>query len=207
VVSLLPRLYDVTEGRILIDGVELRDYKLRALRQAIAVVQQQSLVFTGTIRDNLCYGCRQPDEGHMIEAARMANAHDFISKLPDGYDTQLGERGVNLSGGQVQRLSIARALLRDPRILILDEATSALDAESEALIQEALERVKEGRTSFVIAHRLSTVQQASRIVVLDHGRIVEQGTHAELLRQGGRYSELYEIQFATPAGLAPSPAS
>ena len=154
-VSLLPRLYDVSEGRILIDGVDVRDYKLKALRRSIGIVQQQSLVFSGTIRDNLCYGCSKIEDAVMIEAAKAANAHEFISRLPDGYGTLLGERGVNLSGGQLQRLSIARALLKDPKILILDEATSALDAESEALVQEALERVMEGRTCFIIAHRLS----------------------------------------------------
>jgi ABC-type multidrug transport system fused ATPase/permease subunit len=196
-VSLLPRLYDVSEGRILIDGVDVRDYKLKALRQSIAIVQQQSLVFSGTIRDNLCYGCAKVDENCMIEAAKAANAHGFITALPDGYDSKLGERGVNLSGGQLQRISLARALLKDPRILILDEATSALDAESEALVQEALERVMKGRTCFIIAHRLSTIRNADRILVIDAGRVVEEGPHEQLLTRDGLYAHLARRQFGT----------
>ena len=194
-VSLLPRLYDVSEGRILIDGVDLRDYRLKALRQAIGVVQQQSMVFSGTVRENLCYGHTNKDEAAMIEAAKAANAHEFIARLPKGYDSELGERGVNLSGGQLQRLSIARALLKNPKILILDEATSALDADSEALVQEALERVMKGRTSFIIAHRLSTIRNADRILALKDGRIAEEGTHDELLLRNGLYAGLARKQF------------
>ena len=156
------------------------------------------------MRTNILYGRLDATDDEVERAARLANAHDFIAALPEGYDTVVNEGGSRLSRGQRQRLSLARAILKDPRVLILDEATSDVDTETERLIQEALERVMEGRTTFVIAHRLSTVQRASRIVVLDHGRIVEQGTHAALLRQGGRYSELYEIQFATPATLAPT---
>jgi ABC-type multidrug transport system fused ATPase/permease subunit len=202
-VSLLPRLYDVSEGRILIDGVDIRDYKLKALRKSIAIVQQQSLVFSGTVRENLTYGCADVTEEQIMEAARAANAHDFIRHLCDGYDTKIGERGVTLSGGQLQRLSIARALLRDPRILILDEATSALDSESEALVQEALERVMKDRTCFIIAHRLSTIRNADRIVVLEAGHIAESGTHEELLKSGGLYQRLVRRQFA---GAATEPA-
>ena len=195
-VSLLPRLYDVTEGRIMIDGRDVRDYRLKALRTSIAVVQQQSMVFTGTIRDNLCYGAvGHVEDEQVIEAAKAANAHGFISALPNGYQTLLGERGVNLSGGQLQRLSIARAILKNPRILILDEATSALDGESEALVQEALERVMKGRTCFIIAHRLSTIRDADRILVLNAGRVVEQGTHNELVLHGGLYAQLARRQF------------
>jgi subfamily B ATP-binding cassette protein MsbA len=195
IVSLLPRLYDVGEGRVVIDGVDVRDYRLSALRQSIAIVQQDSFVFTGTIRENLVYGRPNATDEEVVEAAKAANAHDFISALPDGYQTMLGERGVNLSGGQRQRLSIARALLKNPRVLILDEATSALDTVSEALVQNALEHLMEGRTSFIIAHRLSTVRTADRIFVLEKGKVVESGTHDELVEQGGLYAELVRRQF------------
>ena len=198
-VSLLPRLYDVGEGAILIDGVDVRDYRLKPLRSAIGIVQQQSLVFRGSVRDNLCYGCGPVCESKLIEAAKAANAHGFISRLPRGYDTMLGERGVNLSGGQLQRISIARAILRDPKILILDEATSALDAESEALVQQALERVMRGRTCFIIAHRLSTIRHADRILVLVDGRVVESGSHDELILHDGTYARLARQQ------MSPSP--
>jgi subfamily B ATP-binding cassette protein MsbA len=199
IVSLLPRLYDVGEGRILIDGQDVRDYSLSALRQSIAIVQQDSLIFSGSVRDNLKYGRPQANDAEVVEAARAANAHEFISRLPDGYDTRLGERGVNLSGGQRQRLSIARAVLKNPRILILDEATSALDTESEALVQTALEHLMRGRTCFIIAHRLSTVRGADRILVVQNGRIVEQGPHEALLARNGVYARLVQHQFATPA--------
>jgi ABC-type multidrug transport system fused ATPase/permease subunit len=202
IVSLLPRLYDVADGRILIDGVDVRDYRLSALRQSIAIVQQDSFVFSGSVRDNLKYGRPKATDEEVIEAAHAANAHGFISALPDGYDTMLGERGVNLSGGQRQRLSIARALLKNPRILILDEATSALDTESESLVQAALERLMHGRTCFIIAHRLSTVRGADRILVVQNGRIAEQGPHEALLARNGVYARLVRHQFATPAGAS-----
>ena len=194
-VSLLPRLYDASAGRVLIDGHDVRQYKLRPLRQAIGIVQQDSFLFTGTIRENIAYGRPTATEEDVIAAARAANAHEFILALPDGYDARLGERGVNLSGGQRQRLSIARAILKDPRILILDEATSALDSESESLVQDALERLMHGRTCFIIAHRLSTVRNADRIFVLNHGQLIESGSHSELLEHRGLYARLVRHQF------------
>jgi subfamily B ATP-binding cassette protein MsbA len=194
-VSLLPRLYDVACGRILIDGVDVRDYKLRALRAAIGIVQQDSFLFSGSVRDNLAYGRTNAADDEVVAAAQAANAHEFITALPGGYEARLGERGVNLSGGQRQRLSIARALLKDPRILILDEATSALDSHSEALVQEALERLMHGRTCFIIAHRLSTVRNVDRILVIQSGKLIESGPHADLLTQNGLYARLVRQQF------------
>jgi len=192
--SLLPRLYDVDAGRIVIDGVDVRDYSLTALRSAIGIVQQDSFVFTGTIRENIAYGRPEATEAEIVAAARAAHAHEFIMRCPGGYDARLGERGVNLSGGQRQRISIARALLKNPSILILDEATSSLDAESERIVQEALEELMRGRTCFVIAHRLSTIRNADRIIVLEHGQVAECGSHLELLERDGLYARLVRSQ-------------
>jgi len=206
-VHLLPRFYEVDGGAIRIDGVDIRDLTLASLRGQVAVVGQDTFLFNTTVRENIAYGRPGASPEEIAAAARAANAHDFICELPKGYETAVGEAGVRLSGGQKQRISIARALLKDAPILILDEATSALDTESESLVQEALARLMAGRTTFVIAHRLSTVQQANRIYVLDHGRIVEQGNHAELLAQGGLYRYLYDIQFGEENGRGQGPAA
>jgi ATP-binding cassette, subfamily B, bacterial len=195
-VNLLPRFYDPQHGDIYIDGVNIRDVTLNSLRRQIGIVPQETTMFSGTIAENIAFGQESFDMQAVENAAKIANAHQFISQMPDGYYTVVGERGVNLSGGQRQRIAIARAVLLNPRILILDEATSALDSESEALVQEALERLMEGRTVFVIAHRLSTVRKSDRILVLEKGQIVESGTHEELLNLQGRYGKLYTKQFA-----------
>ena len=193
---LLPRLYDPTSGRILIDGHDLRDVTLTSIAEAMGVVTQETYLFHDTIRVNLLYAKPNATDAEIEAAARAANIHDFINELPDGYDTIVGERGYRLSGGEKQRIAIARVILKNPRILVLDEATSHLDSQAEALIQSALETVMKGRTSLVIAHRLSTILAADVILVLDRGRLVERGTHAELLALNGRYAALYETQFA-----------
>jgi subfamily B ATP-binding cassette protein MsbA len=196
-VNLLPRFYDVTEGEILIDGVDVRQASLKSLREQIGLVTQETVLFNDTVRANIAYGLESVDEARVETAARAAFAHDFILDLPRRYDTMIGERGSRLSSGQRQRIAIARAILKDPPILILDEATSALDAESERLVQGALANLMKGRTTLVIAHRLATVRDADRIVVVEGGEIREAGTHEELLRRkGGLYGRLYELQFA-----------
>jgi ATP-binding cassette subfamily B protein len=192
---LIPRLYDPTGGRILLDGHDLRSLTLSSLTAAIGMVTQETYLFHDTVRTNLLYARPDAAAAEMVEAAKAANIHNFIAELPDGYDTVVGERGYRLSGGERQRIALARVILKNPRILVLDEATSSLDSESEHLIQEALKRVMAGRTNIVIAHRLSTILAADRILVMDRGRIVEHGTHRELLGGGGLYAQLYKTQF------------
>jgi subfamily B ATP-binding cassette protein MsbA len=194
--NLLPRFYEVTSGAILIDGVDLREVSLASLRAQIGVVTQQTILFNETVRYNVAYGRLEATEGEIIQALRAAHAYDFVMALPLGLDAVIGEQGIRLSGGERQRLAIARALLKDPPILILDEATSSLDSESEREVQQALDRLIEGRTTLVIAHRLSTVRHARRLMVVDAGRIAETGTHDELLRVDGLYKRLYDMQFA-----------
>ena len=195
VASLLPRFYDVTEGAIFVDGHDVRDVTLASLREQVGIVPQETNLFNDTVYNNILYGRLDATRDEVIAAAKAANADEFIQQLPKGYDTQLGDRGVNISGGQRPRISIARAILKTPRILILDEATSALDTESERIVQEALDRLMVGRTSFVIAHRLSTIQNAAKIIVLDKGSIVEEGTHQQLMAKHGLYAHLHDIQF------------
>ncbi len=195
-VNLIPRFYDVTEGAVLVDGYDIREVNLVSLRKQIGIVLQTSLLFSTTIRENIAYGNPGASMDEIIAAAMAAQAHEFIQELPEGYDTGVGERGVTLSGGQRQRVAIARALLLNPRILILDDSTSSVDTQTELQIQRALVNLMRGRTTFVIAHRVSTVHRADVILVMDDGRIVERGTHAELLAQGGLYREIYELQLS-----------
>ncbi|MAG36557.1 MAG: hypothetical protein CL878_09990 [Dehalococcoidia bacterium] len=194
-INLIPRFYDVSDGAVLIDGHDVRDLQLKSLRSQIGMVMQESFLFNSTVRANICYGRDEASIGEMEEAARAANAHEFIAELPKGYDTLVGEHGVRLSGGQRQRLAIARALLVDPRILILDEATSSVDTQTDYMIQRALDELMVGRTTIVIAHRLSTVQRADMILVLDDGRIVGRGAHAELLETSVHYRRIHDLQF------------
>jgi subfamily B ATP-binding cassette protein MsbA len=195
-VDLIPRFYEVTEGAIFIDGIDIRDYDLKSLRNHIGIVTQDPILFNDTIRNNISYGMENASFEEIVNAAKAANAHDFILNLPNGYDTIIGERGLKLSGGQRQRISIARALLKNPPIMILDEATSALDSESEILVQGAIENLMKERTTFVIAHRLSTVRNANKVIVIDEGRIVQMGTHSELIQDTeGLYYRLYTLQF------------
>lgn len=193
--SLIPRFYDVSGGRILIDGRDIRDFTVKSLRNNIGIVQQDVYLFTGSVMDNIRYGRPDATEAEIVAAAQNANAHEFIMNLPEGYDTNIGQRGIKLSGGQKQRLSIARVFLKNPPILIFDEATSALDNESERVVQESLEKLAKGRTTFVIAHRLSTIRNAQKILVLTENGIAESGTHRELLEKNGIYAELYNMQF------------
>jgi ATP-binding cassette subfamily B protein len=191
--SLIPRFYDVSAGQILVDGADIKTVTMNSLRQNIGVVAQDVYLFSGSVRENIAYGKDNATDAEIEEAARMAGAHEFIAQLPQGYDTYVGERGVKLSGGQKQRISIARVFLKNPPILILDEATSALDNESEKLVQQSLEQLAKGRTTFTIAHRLTTIRNADRILVLTEKGIEESGSHQELMELGGIYSELYQL--------------
>lgn len=193
-INLIPRFYDVTSGQILIDGHNIKDFLTGSLRNQIGLVQQDNILFSDTVKENILLGRPTATDEEVVEAAKMANAHDFIMNLPQGYDTEVGERGVKLSGGQKQRLSIARIFLNNPPILILDEATSALDLESESIIQEALDVLSKDRTTLIVAHRLSTITHADKIVVIENGHIVETGTHRELIAKQGAYEHLYSIQ-------------
>ncbi len=195
--SLIPRFYDVTEGQILIDGTDIRNFTLKSLRNNIGIVQQDVYLFTGSVMDNIRYGCPNATDAQIVAAAQNANAHEFIMNLPEGYDTNIGQRGIKLSGGQKQRLSIARVFLKNPPVLIFDEATSALDNESEKVVQESLEKLARNRTTFVIAHRLSTIRNAQKILMLTENGISESGTHEELLAKNGIYADLYNMQFKT----------
>jgi subfamily B ATP-binding cassette protein MsbA len=203
--SLLPRFWDVSEGRILLDGIDVRRLRLADLRRAVGIVPQEPALFSGTVAENIAYARPDAARAELEAAARAAHADEFVRRLPEGYDTVVGERGVKLSGGQRQRIAIARAVLKDPVVLVLDEATSSLDTESERLIEDALEQLLVGRTTLIIAHRLSTVRRADRLLVVDEGRIVEEGTHEGLLASGGVYARLYQHQFRGAAALADGP--
>jgi ATP-binding cassette subfamily B protein len=206
-IYLIPRFYDVTSGRILIDGIDVRDATLKSLRWQVGVVLQDVFLFTGTIRDNIAFGKPDATQEEVETAAKLAKAHDFILSFPQGYNTLVGERGITLSGGQKQRLAIARTLVTNPRILILDDSLSFVDAKTEQDIQEALKAVMKGRTTFVIAQRLSTIKNAHRIMILDNGRIVEIGSHEELVALGGIYDRIYETQFEALAESVSVPSS
>jgi subfamily B ATP-binding cassette protein MsbA len=195
IVSLLPRFYEISGGVIRIDGTDIRRFKQKSLREEISFVLQETLLFRATVAQNIAYGKPQASHEEIVRAARLANADEFIDRMPDGYETMIGERGVTLSGGQRQRITIARAIIRNSPILILDEPSAGLDAESEKLVFDALDKLMEGKTSIVIAHRLATVRRADVIFVVDGGRVVEQGTHDELLKRAGLYARLYELQF------------
>ena len=195
IANLLPRFYDVTSGAVRIDGIDVRDVTYASLRRQIGLVPQETMLFNTTIYENILYGRLDATREEVDAAAKAANAYSFIQQLPQGYDTLVGDRGLALSGGQRQRIAIARAILKNPRILILDEATSALDTESEKIVQAALEQLMKNRTAVVIAHRLSTIRHADYIVVIDHGKMAEAGTHEELIAQKGLYAKLYAVQF------------
>ena len=197
IADLIPRFYDVSKGKIIIDGKDIREYKIHSLRKMMGIVTQETILLNSSIRDNITYGSNEVDEKKMLEAANGANASEFIDNLEFQYDTIIGERGVKLSGGQQQRMAIARAIYKNPSLLILDEATSALDTKSERLVQNALDNLMKNRTVLVIAHRLSTIKNADKIIVIDAGEIIETGTHDELYDTGGMYDRLYKIQFET----------
>jgi subfamily B ATP-binding cassette protein MsbA len=194
-VDLIPRFYDPTSGSVRIDGRDTRDMSIRSLRNLLGIVTQETILFNDTVRNNIAYGLQDVSLEKVVEAAKAANAHEFVSALPEGYDTVIGDRGVRLSGGERQRIAIARAILKDPQILIFDEATSSLDSEGEKLVQDAIEHLISKRTNFVIAHRLSTVTNSDLILVIDDGRIVESGKHEQLLAAGNLYRRLHDIQF------------
>jgi ATP-binding cassette subfamily B protein len=206
-VNLVPRFYDVTSGRVLIDGVDVRDLPHEALLRQVGVVPQDSILFTGTVRDNIRYGRPTASDDEVMAAAKAAQAHEFVQALPEGYETRVEQRGINFSGGQKQRLAIARALLLRPRILILDDATSAVDVETETRIQDALEGTASERTTLVVAQRISTVLRADKIVLIDHGRVIAQGTHEELRQTSPVYREIFESQLGDGAHLEREPAS
>lgn len=195
IINALNRFYDVSRGRVLVDGVDVRDWNLNTLRENIGIVMQDVFLFSATIEENIMYGNPNATREDVIKAAKIAAAHDFIMEMPQGYDTIVGERGMGLSGGQKQRIAIARAIIKNPKILIMDDCTSAVDMETEYAIQQALKRVMEGRTTFIIAHRISSVKDADEIIVLDNGQIVERGTHDQLVKLGGKYFEIYSQQY------------
>jgi ABC-type multidrug transport system fused ATPase/permease subunit len=199
IVSLIPRFYDPTAGKIQVDGVDIRDYKIQSLRDQIGYVLQETVLFQGTIRDNIAYGRPGATETEIMNAAKLADVDEFVARMPHGYDTRVGERGETLSGGQRQRIGIARAIIRNNPILILDEPTAALDTESESSVVKALEVLMKGRTVITIAHRLSTIRNSDKILVLKDGIVAEQGTHDELMNLGGEYAQLYRVQFEASA--------